>query len=87
MNNLTKKIVVFFTAIFLSISLGSVSFADGHGKKILFSIKGPGSGNPFWASVTKGAEEEAKKLGVKLIYVNLHKRTIRVEGRVEELRT
>ncbi len=27
------------------------------------------------------------KLGVKLIYVNLHKRTIRVEGTVEELRT
>ena len=27
------------------------------------------------------------KLGVKLIYVNLHKRTIRVEGQVEELRT
>ena len=26
------------------------------------------------------------KLGVKLIYVNLHKRTIRVEGKVEELR-
>ena len=28
-----------------------------------------------------------KKLGVKQLYVNLHKRTIRVEGRVEELRT
>ena len=69
MKNLTKKIVVLFTAVFLSISLGSVSFADGHGKKILFSIKGPGSGNPFWASVTKGAEEEAKKLGVKLILI------------------
>ena len=27
------------------------------------------------------------KLGVKLIYVNLHKRTIRVDGQVEELRT
>ena len=27
------------------------------------------------------------KLGVKLIYVNLHKRKIRVEDRVEELRT
>ena len=27
------------------------------------------------------------KLGVKILYVNLHKRTIRVEGRVEELRT
>ena len=42
MKNLTRKIVVFITAIFLSISIGSVSFADGHGKKILFSIKGPG---------------------------------------------
>ena len=65
MRELNKKIVVFLSAIFLLISMGSVSFADGHGKKILFSIKGPGSGNPFWASVTKGAEEEAKKLGVK----------------------
>ena len=31
--------------------------------------------------------ELQRKLGVKFIYVNLHKRTIRVEGRVEELRT
>ena len=69
MRELNKKIVVFLSAIFLLISMGSVSFADGLGKKILFSIKGPGSGNPFWASVTKGAEEEAKKLGVKLILI------------------
>ena len=69
MRELSRKIVVLFSAIFLSISMISVSFADGHVKKILFSIKGPGSGNPFWASVTKGAEEEAKKLGVKLILV------------------
>ena len=69
MRELNRKIVVFISAIFLLISMGSVSFADGHGKKILFSIKGPGSGNPFWASVTKGAEEEAKKLGVKLILI------------------
>ena len=69
MRELNKKIVVFVSAIFLLISMGSVSFADGHEKKILFSIKGPGSGNPFWASVTKGAEEEAKKLGVKLILI------------------
>ena len=27
------------------------------------------------------------KLGVKNLYVNLHKRTIRVDGKVEELRT
>ena len=36
----------------------------------------------------KGERSELQiKLGVKLIYVNLHKRTSRVEGRVEELRT
>ena len=29
----------------------------------------------------------ALDIGVKFIYVNLHKRTIRVENRVEELRT
>ena len=52
MKNLTRKIVVFFTAIFLSISLGSVSFADGHGKKILFSIKGPGSGTVSYTHLT-----------------------------------
>ena len=69
MRELNRKIVVFISAIFLLISMGSVSFADGHGNKILFSIKGPGSGNPFWASVTNGAEEEAKKLGVKLILI------------------
>ena len=69
MRELNRKIVVFVSAIFLLISMGSVSFADGLGKKILFSIIGPGSGNPFWASVTKGAEEEAKKLGVKLILI------------------
>jgi hypothetical protein len=27
------------------------------------------------------------KLGVKILYVNLHKRTIRVDGQVEELQT
>ena len=69
MRELSRKIVVLVSAIFLSLNMISASFADGHGKKILFSIKGPGSGNPFWASVTKGAEEEAKKLGVKLILV------------------
>ena len=49
MRELTRKIVVFFSTIFLLTTMASVSFADGHGKKILFSIKGPGSGNPFWA--------------------------------------
>ena len=39
MRELNRKIVVFISAIFLLISMGSASFADGHGKKILFSIK------------------------------------------------
>ena len=39
MKNLTRKIVVFFTAIFLSISIGSASFADGHGKKFYSVLK------------------------------------------------
>ena len=67
--NIVKKIVVVVTSLFLVLSITTSSFADGHVKKILFSIKGPGSGNPFWASVEKGAKEEAKKLGVELILI------------------
>ena len=67
--NIVKKISVVITSLFLVLSITTSSFADGHAKKILFSIKGPGSGNPFWASVEKGAKEEAKKLGVKLILI------------------
>ena len=58
MNKLTKLIGVFTASIFLLLSITTSSQA---GKRILFSIKGPGSGNPFWASVEKGAKEEAAK--------------------------
>ena len=54
MKNLTKIISVIITSVFLLASFSTGAFA---GKKILFSIKGPGSGNPFWASVEKGAKE------------------------------
>ena len=48
--NIIKKIGVFFTSLFLVLSITATSsFADGHAKTILFSIKGPGSGNAFWA--------------------------------------
>ena len=68
--NIMKKIGVFITSLFLVLSISATSsFADGHAKTILFSIKGLGSGNPFWASVEKGAKEEAKKLGVKLVLI------------------
>ena len=52
---------------FLLLNIAAVSSSAE--KTILFSIKGPGSGNPFWASVEKGAKDEAKKLGVKLILI------------------
>ena len=66
MNKLIKLISVFTASAFLLLSITTSSHAD---KRILFSIKGPGSGNPFWASVEKGAREEAAKLGVDLVLV------------------
>ena len=66
MNKLIKLIGVFTASAFLLLSITTSSYAD---KRILFSIKGPGSGNPFWASVEKGAREEAAKLGVDLVLV------------------
>ena len=66
MKNIKKIISIIITSAFLLASFSTGAFA---GKKILFSIKGPGSGNPFWASVEKGAKEEAAKLGVDLVLV------------------
>ena len=66
MNKLIKLIGAFTASVFLLLSITTSSHAD---KRILFSIKGPGSGNPFWASVEKGAREEAAKLGVDLVLV------------------
>ena len=66
MNKLIKLIGVFTASAFLLLSITTSSHAE---KRILFSIKGPGSGNPFWASVEKGAREEAAKLGVDLVLV------------------
>ena len=53
------------------------------GKSDLFDVKTDADD----AHRKRDRSELQIKLGVKLIYVNLHKRTIRVEGRVEELRT
>jgi len=67
MNKMIKKIGALVASVFLLLNITAVSSSAE--KTILFSIKGPGSGNPFWASVEKGAKEEAKKLGVKLVLV------------------
>src|SRR5712691_7145104 len=34
---------------------------------VLVDMKGPGSGNPFWAAVEAGAREKAKELGVDIV--------------------
>lgn len=38
-----------------------------HSETVLIDMKGPGSGNPFWAAVEAGAMERAKELGVDVI--------------------
>ena len=36
----------------------------------LLDMKGPGSGNPFWAAVQKGAEEAGKANNVKVVVMS-----------------
>src|SRR5258708_24839063 len=56
-----KKILVLAGGLFLSTAFAA------HSETVLLSMKGPGSGNPFWAAVQAGAEEKAKELGVTLV--------------------
>jgi len=56
-----KKILVLAGGLLLSTVLAA------HSETVLLSMKGPGSGNPFWAAVQAGAEEKAKELGVDLV--------------------
>ena len=53
------------------ISAVSILFSfSAFSKTILLSTKGPGSGNPFWASVEQGAKDAAAKLGVDLVILS-----------------
>jgi ribose transport system substrate-binding protein len=55
--------LVLMTLAFTGPSVG----AGAANYTILLSMKGPGSGNPFWAAVERGARETAKSLGVNLV--------------------
>jgi len=55
-----KRILGFATVLLLS---GALARAE----TVLVDMKGPGSGNPFWAAVEAGAKERAKELGVDVI--------------------
>ena len=51
---------------FISLITTSLLFFSGsllagsHAKTIMLSTKGPGAGNPFWASVEAGAKDAAE---------------------------
>jgi len=59
-----KLFITIFTTLTLFISSGAFS------KTILLSTKGPGAGNPFWASVEQGAKDAAAALGVDLVILS-----------------
>src|SRR5262249_30502311 len=44
-----------------------LSTAAVRAETVLVDMKGPGSGNPFWAAVEAGAKERAKELNVDVI--------------------
>jgi ABC-type sugar transport system substrate-binding protein len=55
-----KKILGFTVGLLLSTGLV-------HAETVLIDMKGPGSGNPFWAAVEAGAKERGKELNVTVV--------------------
>lgn len=56
------------TALLVVLALLAPGISEGAAKyTILLSMKGPGSGNPFWAAVERGARDTAKAMGVNLV--------------------
>lgn len=55
-------------ALMVGLLAGAGGTAPGY--TILLSMKGPGSGNPFWAAVERGARDAAKTLGVNLVVLS-----------------
>jgi ABC-type sugar transport system substrate-binding protein len=46
-----------------------MSTALANAETVVIAMKGPGSGNPFWAAVQAGAEAKGKELGVDVVVV------------------
>ena len=59
-----KLLVSLISAVSILFSFSAFS------KTILLSTKGPGAGNPFWASVEAGAKDAAEEFGVNLIILS-----------------
>ena len=63
------KFLIKFVALVTMLFSFSV-YAGSHQKTIMLSTKGPGAGNPFWASVEAGAKDAAEEFGVNLIILS-----------------
>jgi ABC-type sugar transport system substrate-binding protein len=49
--------------------LGAAAFSANAADTVVVAMKGPGSGNPFWAAVQAGAEAKGKQMGVNVVVV------------------
>jgi ABC-type sugar transport system substrate-binding protein len=50
-------------------ALGFAALSAQAADTVVVAMKGPGSGNPFWAAVQAGAEAKGKELGVNVVVV------------------
>ena len=63
-----RQAAIMLALVLITLALTGPSVGAGAANyTILLSMKGPGSGNPFWAAVERGARETAKSLGVNLV--------------------
>ncbi|MER3456400.1 MAG: LacI family transcriptional regulator [candidate division GAL15 bacterium] len=63
----TRGVLWAVMVVALVLGLAAAVGSAGPAYTILLSMKGPGSGNPFWAAVERGARDTAKALGVNLV--------------------
>jgi ribose transport system substrate-binding protein len=65
---MTQKAGALLVGLIVLLALAVPPTSGGAGRyTILLSMKGPGSGNPFWAAVEKGARDAAKAMNVTLV--------------------
>src|SRR5438093_5421529 len=65
---MARRITGIVTALLVVLALLTPGISEGAAKyTILLSMKGPGSGNPFWAAVERGARDTAKAMVVNLV--------------------
>lgn len=65
---MARRVVPLLVSVIVLLALSVPPTSGGASQyTILLSMKGPGSGNPFWAAVEKGARDAAKAMNVNLV--------------------